>query len=88
MILGTEPVTAGKLSVGASVVASHVDQSRDSLNPNRTVFEEIADGAETLDLGGRYYGSSDKGTGNGRAWGCSLRQMGRGRWSICRTTQC
>ena len=53
MILGKDPVTSGKLTVGASVVASHVDQSRDALDPDRTVFEEVSGGAEFLDLGGK-----------------------------------
>ena len=53
MILGQEPATSGVLSVGASVVPSHVDQFRDALDANRTVFEEITGNVETLDLGGR-----------------------------------
>ena len=53
MILGQEPVTSGRLALGASVVPAHVDQSRDTLDPNHTIYEEITGGLEFLDLGGR-----------------------------------
>jgi len=53
LITGQESPTDGKLDVGETVVVSHVDQLRDSLDPNKTVFEEISGGAETVDLGGR-----------------------------------
>jgi len=60
MILGQEPVTSGRLSIGTSVVPAHVDQSRDTLNPKNTIYEEITGGLEFLDLGGRQM--------NGRAY--------------------
>jgi len=53
LITGQESPTDGKLDVGETVVVSHVDQLRDSLDSNKTVFEEISGGAETVDLGGR-----------------------------------
>jgi ATP-binding cassette ChvD family protein len=53
MITGQEVPTAGKLMVGETVKVSYVDQMRDALNPNRTVYEEITDGVETLKLGTR-----------------------------------
>jgi len=53
MILGQEQATSGNLIVGPTVVPSHVDQFRDSLDPNRTVYEEITGGAESLNLGGK-----------------------------------
>lgn len=53
MIVGEEQPTSGTLEVGPTVVASYVNQSRDSLNPEHTVFEEISGGAESIDLGGR-----------------------------------
>jgi len=62
MILGHEPVTSGRLTVGTSVVPAYVDQSRDALNPGNTIYEEITGGQEFLDLGGRQM--------NGRAY-CS-----------------
>ena len=53
MITGQEKPTGGELTVGSTVVVSHVDQSRELLNPKLTVYEEISGGAEFLDLGGR-----------------------------------
>jgi sulfate-transporting ATPase len=45
--------TAGSLTVGSTVVVSMVDQTRDALNPDHTVYEEITGGAETVSLAGR-----------------------------------
>ncbi len=53
MIVGQEKPDAGSLRVGETVVASHVDQNRDLLDPNHTVFEEITGGNDTLVLGKR-----------------------------------
>ena len=53
LITGKEEPTAGKLTVGPTVRVSHVDQMRDALNPNNSIWEEITGGAESLDLGGR-----------------------------------
>ncbi len=53
MILGQEPVTSGRLTLGTSVVPAYVDQSRDALDPRHTIYEEITGGLEFLDLGGR-----------------------------------
>ncbi len=53
MILGQEPVTAGTLRIGTSVQISYVDQTRDALDPEKTVYEEITGGQETVSLGGR-----------------------------------
>ena len=53
MIIGQEAPTSGVLRVGSSVVISYVDQSRDALDPERTVYEEISGGKDILDLGGR-----------------------------------
>ena len=53
MITGEEKPDRGTLRVGETVKLAYVDQSRDSLNPNRTVWEEISDGQDTLTLGGR-----------------------------------
>jgi ATP-binding cassette ChvD family protein len=48
-----EKPDAGKLSVGPTVQIAYVDQSRDSLDPDKTIFEEITGGAEYLLLGKR-----------------------------------
>ncbi|MBW3561803.1 MAG: energy-dependent translational throttle protein EttA [Actinobacteria bacterium] len=53
MIVGEEKPDSGTLNVGETVQLSYVDQHRDALDPGRTVFEEITDGRETLDVGGR-----------------------------------
>ncbi|GMU52434.1 MAG: energy-dependent translational throttle protein EttA [Candidatus Xenobia bacterium] len=53
MIVGQEQPDSGSLKVGDSVKLAYVDQSRDDLNPDRRVFEEIADGKEDIELGGR-----------------------------------
>jgi energy-dependent translational throttle protein EttA len=51
MIMGTEGPDAGKLRVGDTVVPSYVDQSRDSLDGTKSVYEEISGGAEYQMLG-------------------------------------
>lgn len=53
MILGAEKPTSGKLTVGESVQVSYVDQMRDALDPNKTVYEEISCGQDAIDLGGK-----------------------------------
>ena len=53
MIVGEEQPDGGSLRVGNTVDLSYVDQSRDALDPDRTVFEEISDGLDTLEIGGR-----------------------------------
>jgi ATPase subunit of ABC transporter with duplicated ATPase domains len=54
MITGHERPDAGTLRIGDTVVASYVDQTRETLDGNRTVWEEISDGGkETLAVGNR-----------------------------------
>ncbi len=53
MIVGQEQPDSGDLSVGNTVKVAYVDQSRDTLNPDKTVWEEISDGQEQLFLGQR-----------------------------------
>ena len=53
MIVGEEKPDAGTLEIGETVDISYVNQFRDTLNDDATVFEEIAGGQETLELGGR-----------------------------------
>ncbi|MEZ4413415.1 MAG: energy-dependent translational throttle protein EttA [Gemmatimonadales bacterium] len=53
MIAQQEQPDAGTLTVGATVKASYVDQSREALDASKTVYEEISDGADVLDFGGR-----------------------------------
>src|SRR6516165_1230228 len=51
MIVGQEKPDAGNLRIGDTVVPAYVDQNRDALDGNNTVFEEITQGAEYLMLG-------------------------------------
>jgi ATP-binding cassette ChvD family protein len=54
LITGQDSPDAGSFAVGDSVSLAYVDQSRDTLNPNRMVWEEIADGPnETVKLGSK-----------------------------------
>ena len=53
MITGQEPVDAGTLTVGSTVQVAHVDQSRDALDPGKTVYEEISGGQDQLQFGRR-----------------------------------
>ncbi len=53
MIVGQETPDGGKLRVGETVVASYVDQSRDTLNAENTVFQEISGGLDNVVLGKR-----------------------------------
>jgi energy-dependent translational throttle protein EttA len=53
MIVGQETPDAGKLRVGDTVVPAYVDQNRDALDANKTVFEEITGGTDYLMLGKR-----------------------------------
>jgi energy-dependent translational throttle protein EttA len=53
MIVGQDKPDRGTLRVGETVKLAYVDQSRDALDADKTVFQEIAAGAETLDVGGR-----------------------------------
>jgi ATP-binding cassette ChvD family protein len=53
MIAGQETPDAGTLTVGSTVRIAYVDQSRESLDPDRTVYQEISDGQEQLQFGRR-----------------------------------
>ena len=53
MIVGQETPDRGILRVGDSVVISYVDQNRDALKPENTVFQEITGGIDPIVLGKR-----------------------------------
>ncbi|MBN9561091.1 MAG: energy-dependent translational throttle protein EttA [Alphaproteobacteria bacterium] len=53
MIVGQEKPDAGELRIGETVELGYVDQSRDSLNPDKTVWEEISGGTDVIYLGKR-----------------------------------
>jgi sulfate-transporting ATPase len=53
MIVGQEKPDAGALKIGETVALSYVDQSRDALKGERTVWEEISDGGKDLVMVGK-----------------------------------
>jgi ATP-binding cassette ChvD family protein len=53
LITGAEKPDSGSLRVGPTVEMGYVDQNRDALDPDSTVFEEISGGHDTLEMGGR-----------------------------------
>jgi ATP-binding cassette ChvD family protein len=68
MLTGQEPPDAGTIKVGDTVQLSYVDQSRDSLDADKTVYEEITDGVEHMKIGSREI--------NGRAYVASFNFKG------------
>jgi sulfate-transporting ATPase len=68
MITGAEEPDGGTLDVGDTVDLAYVDQSRDALDPDHTVYEEITGGSEWLKIGNREV--------NGRAYVASLNFKG------------
>jgi sulfate-transporting ATPase len=57
MIVGAEAPDGGTLELGESVQLAYVDQSRDALDPAKTVWEEISDGLDHVQLGERVVNS-------------------------------
>ncbi|HTW10178.1 MAG TPA: energy-dependent translational throttle protein EttA [Acidimicrobiales bacterium] len=53
LITGQETPDAGKVRIGETVKLAYVDQSRDALDPNKTVWQEISSGLEVLKVGNR-----------------------------------
>ncbi|GIL02941.1 MAG: energy-dependent translational throttle protein EttA [Alphaproteobacteria bacterium] len=51
MITGQEQPDSGEIRIGETVRLAYVDQSRDTLAPNKTVWEEISGGSDTIKLG-------------------------------------
>jgi sulfate-transporting ATPase len=56
-ITGKEQATSGEFRIGETVQLAYVDQSRDALSPDRTVWEVISDGQDTITLGNRQVNS-------------------------------
>ncbi|MGH6900133.1 MAG: energy-dependent translational throttle protein EttA [Geminicoccaceae bacterium] len=57
MIVGEEQPDAGTLRLGDTVTLGHVDQSRETLAPGKSVWEEISGGRDAIQLGKREVGS-------------------------------
>lgn len=53
MITGKEKPDSGDFKVGSTVKMAYVDQSRETLEPNKTVFEELSGGQDVIKLGAR-----------------------------------
>ncbi len=53
MITGEEQPDEGTIRVGDSVELAYVEQSRDALNPEQSIWQAISGGLDTIDLGGR-----------------------------------
>ena len=51
MITGAEQPDSGEIVIGPTVKMAYVDQSRENLSDNKTVFEELADGRDILQIG-------------------------------------
>lgn len=51
MIVGKEQVDSGSFKVGDTVKMAYVDQTRETLDPNKSVFQEISEGSDTIKLG-------------------------------------
>ena len=52
-IVGQETLDSGSLTVGASVQLAYVDQTRDNLDPDKSVWEELSGGQDSIQLGDR-----------------------------------
>ncbi|AMV35067.1 putative ABC transporter ATP-binding protein [Pirellula sp. SH-Sr6A] len=57
MMTGQEKPDAGDLRIGDTVEFGYVDQSRDTLNDNNTVYQEISGGLDWLEMGGKKFNS-------------------------------
>jgi sulfate-transporting ATPase len=53
MITGAEKPDSGEVKVGSTIELGYVDQSRDILDDDKTVYEEITDGSDEIQLGKR-----------------------------------
>ncbi len=51
MIIGQEQVTSGDFKIGGTVKLAYVDQSRDDLSPDKSIWETVSDGLDTIELG-------------------------------------
>ena len=53
MIMGMEKVDKGTFEVGETVKVAYVDQTHEAIDPEKSIFQVIADGQETIKVGGR-----------------------------------
>ncbi len=57
MVVGEDKPDTGEVVVGSTVQLAYVEQSRDTLDPNKTVWEEISEGNEQIRIGDRLVNS-------------------------------
>jgi len=57
MITGQETPDSGTIRIGNTVKLAYIDQSRDALDPNKTIWEMISDGQEIIPIGSRQINS-------------------------------
>lgn len=57
MILGTEKPDGGNFEIGETVQVGYVDQAHAEIDPDKTVWEAISEGAEFIELGGKQFNS-------------------------------
>ncbi len=57
MITGQEKPDSGEIRIGDTVKLAYVDQSRDVLDPNKSIWEAISDGQDTVQIGSRQVNS-------------------------------
>ena len=57
MIIGQEKPDAGEIRIGETVKLAYVDQSRDSLDPDKTIWEVISEGLDIVPIGNRQINS-------------------------------
>ena len=57
MITGLEKADSGNFKTGDSVKLAHVDQNRDALDPEKTIWEVVSNGQDTIQLAGRQINS-------------------------------
>ena len=70
MIMGVEKPDKGTIKIGDTVKLGYVDQSRDALDDDKTIYDEISEGVETMQLGERSI--------NSRAYVVELQLQGPG----------
>lgn len=51
-IVGLEPLTSGNLEIGDTVKISYVDQNREGIDPDKTLWEVVSDGLDFIEVGG------------------------------------
>jgi ATP-binding cassette ChvD family protein len=57
MVIGEEKPDSGTIRMGETVKLAYVDQSRDALDPEKTIWQSISDGADMIQLGNRQVNS-------------------------------